>query len=571
MRLVRRLAIALAFSSVAAGLPALAAKEPLPGAHWFETYILSGDGTMLHADVFRPAGLADSYKPPVILLDSTYSGSGSTFPGVLTPTRKGPNVGGDLGSFDTLIRIGHVFQRGYTLVQVTPRGWGASGGCDDLFGPGSQMDAKAAVEWAASQIWSTGKVAMWGLSNEAINEVEALAERPRGLAAIVPQSPTFSTYESLFMNRNRYPAGMIFFAYPFAGLLGPPSLLSRPQDQVVAANKVTHRMCGAGTLSGLASDDRATAFWQHRDFGPRIARSTVPVMLSMGFFDASVKPASFLDAWTSLSGPKRAWLGQFGHGWADSSERGDPAFVGRTGFFAEAMRFLDFYLKGEGTESDPPIEVQAGPGGWWRTEASWPPTDATAYSLPLLSGTYPDAPGNTAEGRTWLPTGSTPIREGGGGGSWTFTQDLPYDVHLAGRPELDVGITAVAPHTNLVVLLYDVSPDGTALLVTRGASIQAKSGHVSFDLYPQDWLFRAGHRIGILMAGSDDFWFAPGVTRTTVIVAAGSMRVPFLAVRRVANLDGGPSQALKQETPIHIGAATIASRTAFATLPPPLK
>ena len=41
--------------------------------------------------------------------------------------------------------------------KVDLRGFGGSSGCLDWAGPGEQADVKAAVEWAASQPWSTGQ------------------------------------------------------------------------------------------------------------------------------------------------------------------------------------------------------------------------------------------------------------------------------------------------------------------------------------------------------------------------------------------------------------------------------
>jgi len=559
MRVPRILVVALAIGATVAPGQARAA-EPVPGAHWFETYITSADGTKLHADVFRPAGLTDGDKTPVILDDSIYSGSGGSFPGGNIPLHKGPN----LKEIASLINVGHPFQRGYTVVQVTPRGWGASGGCDDMFGPATRLDAKAAVEWAADQPWSTGKVGMWGMSNPAIDEIEALAAKPRGLAAIVPESPMFDAYKAFFMNGNRYPANSIFFGYAPAGLLSPPSLRADPHEQLAMADRATHPNCVVGDAVGLAGDDPSSAFWRARNMEPAIIGSQVPVMLSLGFLDESVRVGSFLEAWSSLSGPKRAWLGEFDH---------VPAFdatsIGRSGFVDEAMRFFDVYLKGQGVETDPAIEVETGPDGWWRSEASWPPADATMYSLRVLAGRYLDEPGNTAQAHTWTPFGATPITERTGAGSWTFTQRLPYDLHLAGSPVLDVDVTAAVPHTNLVALLYDVSADGRARIVSRGASVQASSGHVHLELYPQDWLFHTGHRIGILVSGSDDLWFSPGITGTGVTVSAGTLAMPFLALRRVANLAGGPAQALQDQDPIGVDPTTISSRTAPSSLPPP--
>jgi putative CocE/NonD family hydrolase len=56
----------------------------------------------------------------------------------------------------------NLFARGYTYVMVDLRGFGGSTGCLDWAGPGEQADVKAAIQWAATQRWSTGKVGMYG-------------------------------------------------------------------------------------------------------------------------------------------------------------------------------------------------------------------------------------------------------------------------------------------------------------------------------------------------------------------------------------------------------------------------
>ena len=59
-------------------------------------------------------------------------------------------------------------ERGYTYVMVDLRGFGGSDGCLDWAGPGEQSDVVNAVQWAASQPWSTGKVGMYGKSYDGV-------------------------------------------------------------------------------------------------------------------------------------------------------------------------------------------------------------------------------------------------------------------------------------------------------------------------------------------------------------------------------------------------------------------
>ena len=55
-----------------AAAPARAA-EPYPGTVWTEEYFPSGDGTLLHADILRPAHLPKDARTPVILTVSPYT------------------------------------------------------------------------------------------------------------------------------------------------------------------------------------------------------------------------------------------------------------------------------------------------------------------------------------------------------------------------------------------------------------------------------------------------------------------------------------------------------------------
>ena len=124
------------------------------------------------------------------------------------------------------------------------------------------------------------------------------------------------------------------------------------------------------------------------------------------------------------------------------------------------------------------------------------------------------------------------------------------------------------PNVNVVAHVYDIAPDNTARLVTRGAMAPAESGAqaVSFGLYPQDWLFQKGHRIAIHLSGSDDSWFSPGTTMTTVEVTGGSVTLPLLRFVRDSFLKGGPSDGMS--APFSVDEATIKEATVKSKPPP---
>jgi predicted acyl esterase len=172
----------------------------------------------------------------------------------------------------------------------------------------------------------------------------------------------------------------------------------------------------------------------------------------------------------------------------------------------------------------------------------------------ILPGSYLDGPGNKAEAGEG-PGGScngiqarcNPLSHAGQG-TWTFSQPLARSVQLAGVSRISARLEASAATVELVAIVYDVDRNGNATMLTRGASLTAGTGRVRFNLYPQDWRLRAGHRLGVLLAGSDDFYFAPGTSLSTVQVTGGRLRVPLLRHARPSNLNGGPSQAVLDRT-----------------------
>src|SRR3954467_751803 len=198
---VAALALFLSFA-----IPAKADPPP-PGSTWSQASITEADGTRLHADVLRPSSLPAAAGARVILWIGPYfNHSGQTGPaGPVEGTPYTPT--GDAGPsarFYDFINGAKLMERGYTWVQVDLRGFGGSTGCLDWGGPGEQADVKAAVEWAAAQPWSTGKVGMYGKSYDGVTGLIGIKQQPKGLAAVVSQEPVYDLYRYLYMNRTRY-------------------------------------------------------------------------------------------------------------------------------------------------------------------------------------------------------------------------------------------------------------------------------------------------------------------------------------------------------------------------------
>ena len=544
---MKRKTAALVALAVVAGLAVLSPAQAAPvpkGATWTQVWFPSGDGTMLHADVFLPADRRVNDHHPVILSIGPYFG---------TNALNGDPVveDGPIARFADMVEGGNIFKRGYAYVQVDSRGFGGSDGCYDYGGRLEQLDATSAVEWAASQDWSNGRVGMWGKSYDAWTQVMALAHKPEGLKAAVVQSPIDDRYNIAFMNGVHWDAGWYATPALYGGYdLAPPSVNDSPPDEFLypALGTATDPSCYLKhpVYSG-AMYDRSDPYWQEGEISGKARQANIPILWSHGFNDANTKPNNFMNTWDGYRGEKRGWFGQWDH------VRGNEhKLVGRDGFLDEAMAFFDHHLKGAPAPDYPAnVEVQDGEGKW-RTEAAWPPKDAD-YDLGQIKvkpGSYND--------------------DASEDGAWTFTQPAPYDVRFAGTPILDVDVTTALPNANLIATIWDVPPKGEATFVARGAYLVEQAGRVTFELFPQDWVLRKGHRFGLLLASSES-WFNPIPTGQPVTIDGGQLELPFLRYERTPNLKGGPAEAMKDTPHLDIGRAAIKENTKRADFPPKAK
>jgi predicted acyl esterase len=554
MTLRRLLLATCAMTALAASAPAVAPAAIPAAAEYSEAYFPSVDGTVLHADVLRPKGLPKDARTPVILTVSPYTGHlGQNQPDPAELDGEGPNA-----RFDDFILGAKVLERGYTYVYVDLRGFGGSAGCNDWGGPGEQMDVKAAVEWAASQPWSTGKVGLYGKSYDGWTGLMGLAQQPKGLAAVVSMEPVFDGYRYLYMNGVRF-LNSISTNVLFSVIDAQPG---RPTDstQYHLNGTALNGGCYLLNIGQQQQDDPNVDFWKVRNLVDKVGHVTTPLLLTQGFLEDNTKPDAAFAFWNSLDGTQnRAWFGPWDHVRGNDRQGGEPdgaLLIGRAGWFDEVMRFLDHHVKGvplvdAPVDKDPKIAVQ-GSDGAWRAETQWPPADAQAAIANLKPGTFMDDGANNGTGAD------------AGKGIWTFSAPLPHAAHLAGTPRVVAEVAAGVPRANLVADVYDVTGDGQATLVSRAAMLVRQSGRVELELYGADWKFAAGHRIGVLLSSSNAEWWTHLPTNTMVTVSSARIVLPFLRFTRPSDLPGTKAAKLENYlagAPFAVSADTIAAGT----------
>jgi predicted acyl esterase len=517
-------------------VPAAVLAEERKDADHYEFFFPSSDGiNKLHADVLRPKGLdLDEARTPVILSVSPYMNHmGAVTPE--DPTGVGPNP-----RFYDFLDMSNALKRGYTYVSVDLPGDGGSGGCNDWGGVREQTAVKDAVEWAASQEWSTGKVALLGKSYDGWTGLMGIAQQPKGLAAVVSLEPVYSGYRYIWMNGVRrdgtWPYGHLFTAADV--MPGRPS--DSPEYQ---ANSAPQVWCYPVNIGGQSGDDSEDGpYWAERNLLPTAKGKKTPLFLTQGFLETNTKADGAFEYFNSLAGRKnRAWFGQFDHcrAWetegACTQTDNKELAVGRPGFIGEVMRFLDLHLKGiKPKKKDPAIEVQDNLGRW-RAEKSWPARDMRFYATKLRTGEYSDSGSGS---------GTTPTEDQG---IWSVSKPLRYNAWFSGTPKLKATVDAL-PNANLAANVYDVAPSGQVTMISRGVTLLRGTGErdVALTTYGQDWVLKKRHRVGVLIssANSDEFNHVP--TNAPVTLTAAKIKLPFLSKNRTRFLRGEGTPRLER-------------------------
>jgi len=99
--------------------------------------------------------------------------------------------------------------QGYAVVRCDTRGTGKSPGRPRLLSRAEAEDFSDCVEWAGTQRWSTGKVAVMGVSYFAMNSWRVAALRPPHLAAIVPWEGAVDLYRDANRHGGIYSSGFM--------------------------------------------------------------------------------------------------------------------------------------------------------------------------------------------------------------------------------------------------------------------------------------------------------------------------------------------------------------------------
>ncbi|SDK85602.1 X-Pro dipeptidyl-peptidase [Nonomuraea maritima] len=542
----------------------------------------------VRVDIIRPRESGPGLKVPVIIDESPYydnSGRGNE------GERKVYDADGNVTKFP-LFYDNYFVPRGYAVLNVDMIGTTKSDGCPDMGGAADVLGGKAVIDWLNGRAkaykadgspavadWTTGKSAMIGKSYDGTLANAVAATGVKGLETIVPISAISSWYKYQRSNG-------VIYNYDYISYL-TNAVDTDPDEKCQAVRDALNAADGDET-------GNYNALWAERDYisgtlaDVRKVKASVFVVHTVN--DLNVKPDNFSTWWQELAErnvPRKIWVGQTQHV--------DPFdFEGRRGLWVDTLhRWFDYWLHGvqNGIMKEPRADVEVAPAQW-TTERDWPAPHTRKTTLrPSADGTLGldrPAKGSTATFTDTRMNENAMVADVGtpNPGRIAFTtEELPADMRLSGTPTVDLRVKLDQPTSNLTALLVDFGEDtrvdwrrgqGITTLTeedcygestadddacyrktvtnvaTRPLEVIARGwidvqnrdslsqssplrvgqyGKVKWQTLPQDYTFKQGHRIGLVIAGTDSNYVGDQATgaNVTVDLSKSSVVVPFVS------------------------------------------
>lgn len=563
------------------------------GAEWTTTFLDTADGERLHTSILTPVGTdlgPDSTADlPVIAVVSPYLGNEGGLQAYGPIDRFVDLFQGPLAPDGTVLGYdgagSSIFDEGYAVVQVSTRGTGGSSGCLDILGPGEQLDTVTAVEWAAAQPWSNGRVGLYGKSYDGNTGAFGAANQPAGLAAVVAQAIAPDRYRGSYADTTRLAQSLLYPSATYGA--SAEGEFSTPADPEYNLNSASRSADCQALLAEHYLPVEDLPFWRLRDAVDRVAtnQSDVPTFVTAGYLDTATNiGAGALQFFDNLSGDgHHLWVGWFGHRRGNDAGVGSGDFpalaMGRAGFLEAVKGFYDEHLLGiEGADDEVTVAAQTSTGEW-RAEPSFPGAGAVPFRLDLRSGSYVDSGQGRGSNATNIGAGGlvTVGSAGGDAGVWSITEPLEDDLHVAGFPEIDLTINALVPGTNIAVNLYDIDEDGNAQFLSRGVGNVDATASLdptyteTIPMFATDWVVEAGHRLAVFVHDANTESFIHQPTGATVTVLGGVLRMTALPGTAPA-LPGSSNnelEAFKQAAPFDASAQVADPDNIVTTFEPP--
>jgi putative CocE/NonD family hydrolase len=511
-------------------------------------YLTMRDGVRLAISITRPSqnGKPVEGRFPV-LWQHTLS---ITAPGILASNFSSAMPGG----YNAVPSLAYY---GYVVIQAARRGQGPSFGKRRGYNDRSEAyDAYEVIDWLASQPWSSGAVGIYGCSNTGDASLHAVTAANPHLKAAWAGCFSWEKYDGfwrggIYANWGTGPERMIEQDMANTPVQGDEAkVLLRQAAEEHQGSTVLTQMWAAMPFRDDYAPGVGSRFWYEgsvASYLPQINASGTAIYIQGGWRD-DLRGQGLL-TYANLKNDRHVVIGPWGH-----CQSGDFNML------AEMHRFFDQHLKGinTGILTQDPIyyfTVNALAGTEWRSTKIWPIAGMQQAKLFLAGGSpgegelQSQAPNGSGSQTTFtvrydvdcpalarqpggLLTGAPPCPVEHGGPRFV-TAPLESDTEVTGDAVINLWMSSSASDGNIFVYLEDVAQDGKVTQVTDArlkASLRKVSkpsyknyglpyhrshredaqslkpgepAQIVFAFLPESYIFKAGHRIRISVAGSD--------------------------------------------------------------------
>ncbi len=414
------------------------------------------DGTVLRADVYRPDTRDPDAEFPALISLSAYQKSMDR---ILPHVRPFTHVERPEPDWWT--------SRGYVLVFIDTRGTGTSPGKADIWSMQEARDFYDAIEWAARQDWSNGKVGLSGVSYYAITQWNVASLKPPSLTTMVPWEGWADLYrDSVFhggvLNQN-------FYGRWWTDVVGKQLLEATRADNSAAFDE--------NLLWRFMTHHTDSPWWDEVKSRAQFEQIDVPFYSSGNWGGWNHHLRGNIEAYVqSASKHKKLQVHIGGHTDAFYSDEGK----------ADMLRWFDYWLKGKqnGIMDEPPVKLcirESVAECTWRFENEWPlaRTRYTKYYLsPQSAGVVGDATHDlrlhqsppTEGGEITFPSGPEAYaRAKRSLPTVTFVSEpLSEDVEITGHIKLKLWVSSETDDMDVFAYLRNMAPDGSVETATRG-------------------------------------------------------------------------------------------------------
>jgi predicted acyl esterase len=441
------------------------------------------DGIVLRADVFRPDNDA-AY--PVLLSYGPYAKGLAFQDGYPSAWQRMAERHPDVtaGSSNAYANWEVVDPEkwvpdGYACVRVDSRGAGASPGALDPWSPRETRDLGACIEWAGTQVWSTGKVGLNGISYYAMNQWTVAGLQPAHLTAMCAWEGASDFYRDLTHHggilctfaTNWYDMQVTTVQHG-CGERGGRSRLTGALicgDEHLSDDELRRNRAdfGADILAHPLDDE------YHQSRSPIWSKVTVPFLSSANWGGQGLHPRGNFEAFTRAASSEK-WLEVHGiEHWTE--------FYTDYGVRLQ-KRFFAHYLQGaeNGWSAQPKVQLQVrGLNGFeQRSENEWPiaRTKWTRFYLQFAGGTLARQPDTAAQVVSF---------EALSDGITLLSEPLSEETEITGPCAAKLFVSSSTGDADIFAIVRAFAPDGTEV-VFQGAI----DPHTPIA---QGWL-RASHR-----------------------------------------------------------------------------